>query len=1212
MAKEKGFYSDAGLNVNIMEFDNGIEVTDDVVSGKSDFGIGRSSLIYDRYNDKPVVMLGAIFQHSPVILLTKKRDDIVKVEDLKDKKIMLTTDQVAMASINAMLQSRQISSEMYTTQAHSFDVQDLINGKTDAMLSYISNEPYAMKTQNIKYTIFSPKEYNFDFYSDILFTSEALLQKNPQIVKDFRLASLRGWDYAIEHKEEAVGLILKKYNTQKKTKEALLYEADAIEKLINKNEIKLGNIDSKRIEYITQIYSLMGLIKESKPIDGLVYKVETSNIELTREERAWIDSHTVKIGVEQWKPVVFSNTGKDIDGIGGEFTNKIIKNTGLKVEVINDNWDKLLKDFENKKIDLLPATYYTKRRAKFGLYSDAYFKMKDAVYLKETNHDIKQLKDLEGKTLAIPKGYGTIDKLKKEFPKINLVLTKDLDDSIDRVLSGRVTAFYEGHIAAETKINDELIKGLKAISIRDFKAPTLHYFSNIDEPLLHSIIQKGLRSLTYQDKVEIISKWATSDIDIVLADNEQKWLDKEQEVTYVFDPNWKPLEWKDDLENHTGIIADLIKLIETKSGINFVEVPVNSWDEAIKKVKTKEADMFSGIGETQERKEYVDFTKESLFSTPFVFVSRHGEDYLNGFSDTKDKRLAVTSNTTIEDKLKNSHSDIKFISFKTDEESFEKLINNEIDVFVVNAATARYYINNLGHKDLKIAYKTEYNLELKIALSKDSPKELLSIINKSIHAISKSELSNIFDKWTQAKVSHKTDWILIAKISGSIILILLFVLFNNRKLKQMVAKKTIDIENKNRELLELSAGLEQEVDRQVRTIKDSERKMKALYDAAPDAITIMLDGKWVDCNPATLKLFGFNDKKEFINKLPSDISPKMQPDGMLSRDKVFHAVEKAIELGSYQMEWEHIRFDNGKPFTCDVILAPMILEEKTHMYAMVRDISKRKALEKEIEDVHKHTRESIEYASLIQGALIPDNHSFKNYFSDFFTIWQPKDIVGGDIYLFEELRDKDECLLMVIDCTGHGVPGAFVTMLVKAIERQVVAKIENDKNIDVSPAWILSYFNKKMKILLKQEDKDSISNAGFDGQIIYYNKKDKILKYAGAEASLFYIDENNELQTIKGSRHSIGYKKSDANFKFKEFSIAVKENMKFYCTTDGYIDQNGGVKDFPLGKTKFTRLILQNHNETFTHQKEVLLNSLSIYQGKEERNDDVTVIGFEI
>jgi serine phosphatase RsbU (regulator of sigma subunit) len=271
---------------------------------------------------------------------------------------------------------------------------------------------------------------------------------------------------------------------------------------------------------------------------------------------------------------------------------------------------------------------------------------------------------------------------------------------------------------------------------------------------------------------------------------------------------------------------------------------------------------------------------------------------------------------------------------------------------------------------------------------------------------------------------------------------------------------------------------------------------------------------------------------------------------------------------------------------------------------------------KEVEAIHKQTRESIEYASLIQRALIPEEGSLTPYFKDHFITWIPKDTVGGDIWLFENLRHEDECLLMFIDCTGHGVPGAFVTMIVKAVEREIVSIIKNDPDLDVSPAWIMGYFNKTIKQLLRQESKDSLSNAGWDGGIIYYNKADKIIKFAGAETPLFYIDSDNELQVIKGNRYSVGYKKCDANYEYKETTISVEDGMKFYCTTDGFLDQNGGAKDFPFGKKRFKKIIQENYSKPMNSQKEVFSNTMkeyeSIMEDNHDRNDDMTIIAFEI
>jgi len=275
-----------------------------------------------------------------------------------------------------------------------------------------------------------------------------------------------------------------------------------------------------------------------------------------------------------------------------------------------------------------------------------------------------------------------------------------------------------------------------------------------------------------------------------------------------------------------------------------------------------------------------------------------------------------------------------------------------------------------------------------------------------------------------------------------------------------------------------------------------------------------------------------------------------------------------------------------------------------------REIALRIALQKEVDAANKSLTDSIQFAALIQQAFIPETEDFENFFDDYFTIWEPRDIVGGDIYFLDLLRSDDEILLMVIDCTGHGVPGAFVTMLVKAIERQMISHILNS-NGTISPAELLGIFNRSIKHLLKQHDKSSISNAGFDAGIIYISKREKRALYAGANISLFFM-KNGTLNTVKGNRHSIGYKTSNADYQFSDHEITLDSSVHFYLTTDGYIDQNGGDKAFPMGKSKFKKTIEQHYLEPMKVQKKHLLHQLHNYQGEHMRNDDVTVVGFLI
>jgi len=394
--------------------------------------------------------------------------------------------------------------------------------------------------------------------------------------------------------------------------------------------------------------------------------------------------------------------------------------------------------------------------------------------------------------------------------------------------------------------------------------------------------------------------------------------------------------------------------------------------------------------------------------------------------------------------------------------------------------------------------------------------------------------------------------------------------------------------------------------------------VQTLLDSQEQIIITTNGKKLLTANETFFDFFAVDDVEEFMHSYEAncicDTFNTKAPDGYLQIRMGENGRESWIDYviaRSFNPEGHKAMISMGSiDFIFSVTAAKLPGDEdvKSAVFTNITEMEKAKL---EIESINKHTKESIEYASLIQGALIPDNRIFRNYFSNYFAIWHPKDTVGGDIYLFEELRNKDECLLMVIDCTGHGVPGAFVTMLVKAIERQITAKINNDPDEVVSPANILSIFNKNMKQLLKQESVDSVSNAGFDGGILYYNKKDKVLKFAGAETPLFYV-EDNEHKMIKGNRYSVGYKKCAFDYEYKEHSIEVKEGMQFYLTTDGYLDQNGGDKGFPFGKKRFKQIIEEYHTESMADQQEVFLYELEAYQQAEDRNDDVTVIGLKI
>ncbi len=272
VAKEMGFYKDAGIDVEIKEFTKSTDLSDVVQSGKADFAIGRSSLLIDKINGKDVVALGAIFQESPLVLMSLDNTGINSVKDLKNKRIMLTNDARDTASIMAMLFSNGITRDDVTILPHSFNLDDIINKKTDAMASYISNEPIRMEDKGIKYKIFDPKDYGFHFYSDILFTSSAFIKKNPKLTKDFYEATMKGWKFAFDNVLETAEIIDKHYNTQHKTLIQLIKEGEILKHLAIKQDTPLGYLDKDKLNDIVKVYKVLGLVKKNVDMKSFIYE----------------------------------------------------------------------------------------------------------------------------------------------------------------------------------------------------------------------------------------------------------------------------------------------------------------------------------------------------------------------------------------------------------------------------------------------------------------------------------------------------------------------------------------------------------------------------------------------------------------------------------------------------------------------------------------------------------------------------------------------------------------------------------------------------------------------------------------------------------------------------------------------------------------------------------------------------------------------------
>lgn len=274
-AQAQGFYAEEGLDVEIREVDPQKSSVDSVLAGDAQFGISDSSLVLARLKGQPLVIMAAIFQHSPLILLTLESSNIISPLELKNKRVMYRK-KVDDAVLFAMFAELGIENKDYQHIKHTFNDAELINGTIDAMSAYITNQPYFFQQQNIPINIISPINYGIDFYGDMLFVKESYLTNNKQQALAFRRASLKGWNYALKHQEAIVNWILDNTNTTK-SKAHLLYEAEKTARLIQPELIELGYFNSNRLNRIANLYKEIGLAPMNADIKGIDYLYHTKH-----------------------------------------------------------------------------------------------------------------------------------------------------------------------------------------------------------------------------------------------------------------------------------------------------------------------------------------------------------------------------------------------------------------------------------------------------------------------------------------------------------------------------------------------------------------------------------------------------------------------------------------------------------------------------------------------------------------------------------------------------------------------------------------------------------------------------------------------------------------------------------------------------------------------------------------------------------------------
>ncbi|MBI9100769.1 MAG: transporter substrate-binding domain-containing protein [Spirochaetales bacterium] len=507
-------------------------------------------------------------------------------------------------------------------------------------------------------------------------------------------------------------------------------------------------------------------------------------------------------------------------GLFPDILENISSKEGWHIEWIPGTWSQCLQRLEKGEIDLMVDVAFSEERAELYNFTKETMLVNWAVIYTGATVTVQSLMDLSGKKIAVMKGsihtegMGGIKQLIEKFDidcqfievdsynkVFDLVSKSDADVGVvNRVFGSLFSESFNVHetsiifnprhlrfaCSKESAIGPALLEKLDQHLINLRKDPDSIYHKAI------SVYLSGLpRELIFLEEKEYPSEKKIS-----LTPAEDLWISNHPNIRLGIDPEFAPFEYVSPKGNYEGITSDYIQLLNERLGINMEVIQKDSWIEAVTKAKTKEIDVLPCVGITQERTNFM------IFSKPYinfyrVIISRTDQPFLSNMRDIEGMKVAVQANSSHEGYLKDN-TGIKPILYPKLQDSLLAVSNGQADVFIGNLTSSTFWIRKLNLTNLKVAASvSEETQKLHFAVRDDWP-ELVGILNKGLASISPDEINQIQTKWVNIEytpgINSRDFWRYVYQISGVMIILFIVVILWNYKLKKEIQKR-IEIEN---------------------------------------------------------------------------------------------------------------------------------------------------------------------------------------------------------------------------------------------------------------------------------------------------------------------------------------------------------------------------------------------------------------------------------
>lgn len=811
-AIEKGFYQEEGLAVDLRESDPQYDPIDEVLDGKADYAISDTSLILPSLKGAPLILVAQIFQHSPLILLTRKDSGLKTPYDLRNKRVTADFDGKGSAPIKALLSKTLGGLNEVQKLPFSFRYEDLIENKTDAIAAYITDQPFYFEQHGVPVNIINPRDFGIDFYGDNLFTSQQELKNNPARVERMRRATLKGWQYALEHPDEIIQLILQKYNSQNLTRAHLQHEAKETARLINPEQVALGNFEVTRYQEIADIYAQFGFTDETIMSPRLFYHPFQAS--LTPEEREWLAQHPrIEVGMmKDWPPFDFVDSNGVPGGIGVGFIKALNRRLGGVLVPTPGVWKDMFDRVKTQQLAALMDITPKPSRDPYFNFTESYLQVPHVIIRRKGSDYLYNEEQLSGNTIALERGFGNVRYFSENYPHVEISEYDNTEFALDAVARGEADAYVGNRAVATYLMKREVLLNLETQGRLNRSPSKLTIGIRKDWPILRDILQKALDSLTEADRNAILKPWVTlpdggPELEYLLNEEERAWLAEHQVIKVAMNPDIAPIGFHDDNGQYQGISKDYLDLLGKDLNIRFEIVKGFNSSETGKNGLTDMSSISNFSGTDSDLSRYTG----PYVSLPINIFARRDAAYIGGIENLKSRRSAIVEGDMIETEIHNDHPELNLILVKNPQEGLDLLSSGEVDAFIGNIVTTTYHMNKSGLNNVRIAGNTPYSSDRTLSVRKDWP-ILVGILQKSLDDIPQYQHEQIFNHWMSIQFEQQINYQLVWQIILGALFIFAMILYWNRRLSQEVVLR----KNAEKELIDHQFSLEKQVEDRTR------------------------------------------------------------------------------------------------------------------------------------------------------------------------------------------------------------------------------------------------------------------------------------------------------------------------------------------------------------------------------------------------------------